>query len=243
MSDISDLQGVIPTSIRWGAMEGDLSYTSIDLTTGERVRVPIELGSPQARFVLDWHTRERGYADIRVGYYHAVLSAVGAPPPEWPGEPYKPAIGCWLFSPIFGECRLETNQVTFLTPITALWDKVKSTEDIADGMSPVFSFIDRFPLTYPTGTFQGPVLDLLGFYPRDRVPCFARRKITVGVQAAALDDRAFVALPPAPPATSKAPQQPRPSPRPPKTAESLKPDLDRWIDGAGEFDDDVPELG
>jgi hypothetical protein len=59
MSDLSDLQGVFPVSIRWNAEEGYLTYSTLDSETGERKLEMIELGQ-EATFVLDLATRERG---------------------------------------------------------------------------------------------------------------------------------------------------------------------------------------
>src|SRR6516164_7830220 len=96
-TDISDLHGVYPTSLRWNAELGVLGHTVYDEVTGERSITEIELGSPSAKFVMDLATRERGYALIRKGVYDMRLSPVGCPAPEWPGDDdFKAAIGCWL---------------------------------------------------------------------------------------------------------------------------------------------------
>jgi hypothetical protein len=63
MSDLSDLQGIYPTSMRWNAENGILAISSYNPETGERELQPIELGQP-ATFVLDLATRERGYGRI-----------------------------------------------------------------------------------------------------------------------------------------------------------------------------------
>ena len=109
MSDLSDLHGIYPTSLRWNAESGFLAVSAFNGETGERELQQIELGQA-ATFVLDLATRERGYGLIKSGVYDMKLSPVGSPPPPWPeNEEYKPALGCWMWNPTFGEVRLETN--------------------------------------------------------------------------------------------------------------------------------------
>ena len=60
MSDLSDLHGIFPTSLRWNAESGFLAVSAFNGETGERELQPIELGQA-ATFVLDLATRERGY--------------------------------------------------------------------------------------------------------------------------------------------------------------------------------------
>ena len=99
MSDLSDLHGIYPTSLRWNAESGFLAVSAFNGETGERELQPIELGQA-ATFVLDLATRERGYGLIKSGVYDMKLSPVGSPPPPWPeNEEYKPALGCWMWNP------------------------------------------------------------------------------------------------------------------------------------------------
>ena len=92
---------------------GSSAISVFNPETGERELREIELGQP-ATFALDMATRERGYGLIKTGVYDMKLTPVGSPPPPWPGdEEYKPAIGCWLWNPTFGELRLETNAAIF----------------------------------------------------------------------------------------------------------------------------------
>ena len=119
MSDLSDLHGVYPTSLRWNAETGFLAISVFNAETGERELQEIELGKP-ATFALDLATRERGYGLIKTGVYDMKLTPVGSPPPPWPGdEEYKPAIGCWVWNPTFGELRLETNAAIFRQAVTS----------------------------------------------------------------------------------------------------------------------------
>jgi hypothetical protein len=119
MSDLSDLHGIYPTSLRWNAESGFLAISPFNAETGERELQEIELGQP-ATFVLDLATRERGYGLIKTGIYDMRLTPVGSPPPPWPeDEEYKPALGCWMWTPSLGEVRLETNAKIFREAVTS----------------------------------------------------------------------------------------------------------------------------
>ena len=125
MSDLSDLHGIFPDSLRWNAETGVLGIAGFNPETGEREVQEILLGNT-ATFVLDLATRERGYGLIKVGLYDMRLTPVGSPPPPWPGdEEYKPALGCWLWNPTFGELRLETNAAIFRQAIANVWDRAR----------------------------------------------------------------------------------------------------------------------
>ena len=52
MSDLSDLHGIYPTSLRWNAETGFLAISVFNAETGERELQEIELGKP-ATFALD----------------------------------------------------------------------------------------------------------------------------------------------------------------------------------------------
>jgi hypothetical protein len=98
MSDLSDLHGIYPTSLRWNAESGFLAVSAFNGETGERELRQIELGQA-ATFVLDLATRERGYGLIKSGVYDMKLSPVGRPPPPWPeNEDYKPALSCRMWN-------------------------------------------------------------------------------------------------------------------------------------------------
>ena len=60
MSDLSDLHGIYPTSLRWNAETGFLAISVFNAEAGERELQQIGLGHP-ATFVLDLATRMRGY--------------------------------------------------------------------------------------------------------------------------------------------------------------------------------------
>jgi hypothetical protein len=182
MSDISDLEGVYPTALRWNAEFGNLGCSAYDAATGERGVEIIELGSSMAKFAMDMATRERGYALIRVGVYDMRLTPVGSPPPDYPGDDsgFKPAIGVWLWSPLLNTVRCETNATLFLNAIQATWEQCRGFEEAAQGLVPVIHFVDRREqfVRAVNKTFWVPVVQIVGFIPRDKTP-FALREPTV----------------------------------------------------------------
>ena len=181
MSDLNDLHGVYPTSLRWNAETGFLAISVFNSETGERELQPIELGQP-ATFVIDLATRERGYGLIKAGVYDMKLTPVSSPPPPWPGdEEYKPALGCWAWHPTFGELRLETNAAIFRQAVTSVWDQCRFKLEAAEGLQPVVRFADRVPIQPKSlnKTFFGPVIQVVGWLTRDKVPGWATREPTV----------------------------------------------------------------
>jgi hypothetical protein len=205
MSDLSDLHGVYPTSLRWNAETGFLAISFFNAETGERELQEIELGKP-ATFALDLATRERGYGLIKTGVYEMMLTPVGSPPPPWPGdEEYKPAIGCWLWNPTFGELRLETNGAIFRQAVTAVWDQARFEPQAAKGLQPVVCFVNRVPVPVKAvnKTFSGPVIKVIGWVERSKVPGWATREPTVAPPAAPPLLAASSAPAPATPAAKK----------------------------------------
>ena len=85
MSDLSDLDGIFPTSIRWNAEEGTLGISVRNPETGER-EIPASPLGADATFAMDLMTRVRGYGLIRVGLYDMKLTPVGTPPPPHPDD-------------------------------------------------------------------------------------------------------------------------------------------------------------
>jgi hypothetical protein len=181
MSDLSDLHGIYPTSLRWNAESGFLAVSAYNAETGERELQQIELGQP-ATFVLDLATRERGYGLIKSGVCDMKLSPVGSPPPPWPeGEEYKPALGCWLWNPAVGEVRLETNAAILRQAVTSVWDQCRFRPEAAEGLQPVVRFADRVPIQVKSvhKTFFGPVIQVVGWVERNKIPGWAAREPTV----------------------------------------------------------------
>jgi hypothetical protein len=181
MTDISDLEGVIPNSIRWNSEIGALGRSVYDPATGERTIEEIELGSSQAKFVMDMARRERGYGLIRKGVFDVRTTPVGTAPPEWPGEDYKPAVVCNLWNPPFGELRLVTNATLLRDQILALWDRCRRFKQFAEGLLPVIHFVDRYEVYVKAvdRTFWAVVIHIIGWWPRDNVPSFAPRPPTI----------------------------------------------------------------
>jgi hypothetical protein len=140
MSDLSDLEGVYPTSIRWNAEMGVLGVSIYNPETGVRELQPIEFGK-QATFVLDLATRARGYGMLRPGVYDVRLTPVGGPPPPWPNDPdFKPALGCWFWNPQHGELRCETVASIFRTAVSAVWERALFDPMAFEGKQPVIRF-------------------------------------------------------------------------------------------------------
>jgi hypothetical protein len=164
MSDLSDLHGIYPISLRWNAETGILGISVYNAETGERELQEIELGRP-ATFAMDLATRERGYGLIKVGTFDMKLTPVGSPAPPWPDdEEYKPALGCWLWNPTFGELRLETNATIFRTAVADVWGQARSAPEFMQGLQPVVRFVDRvaIPVKAVNKVFSGPVIDIIG---------------------------------------------------------------------------------
>ena len=185
MSDLSDLHGIFPDSLRWNAETGVLGIGAFNPETGEREVREILLGNT-ATFVMDLATRERGYGMIKVGVYDMRLTPVGSPRPDWPGEEFKPAIGCWVWSPAFGELRLEVCSAIFRTAIANIWDQARSASEFMKGLQPAIRFVDRVdvPVKAVNKTFFGPVVQIVGWTERDNVPGWRERTPTVPLPAA-----------------------------------------------------------
>jgi hypothetical protein len=179
MSDLDGLHGVFPPSLRWNAEGGFLGASVYNAETGERDLKEIELGKP-ATFALDLATRERGYGLIRAAVYDMRLSPVGAKPPAWPDDDeFKPALGCWVWSPMHGELRVETNAQLFRTAVAAVWDKAKGAPEAAAGLTPVVCFTDRVQVTIKSvgKSFYTPVIEIIGWVSRDKIPGWSERAV------------------------------------------------------------------
>jgi hypothetical protein len=235
MSDISDLHGVYPTSLRWNAEIGILAFSVFNAETGARELREIELGQ-LATFALDLATRERGYGLIKTGVYNMTLTPVGSPAPQWPGdEEYKPAVGCWVWNPTFGELRLETNAKIFQQAVIAVWDECRSKAEAAEGLQPVIRFVDRVPVPVKAvnKTFSGPVIKTVGWVERDKVPGWRERAPTVLPPAAPPLLSASSA-----PATPAAKKSIKAKPAKAKQRDGPKPGPDDSLSGF--INDDIP---
>ena len=186
MSDLSDLHGIFPDSLRWNAETGVLGVGVFSPESGEREVREILLGNT-ATFVMDLATRERGYGLIKVGQYDMKLAPVGSPAPPWPGdEEYKPAVGCWVWNPALGELRLETNAAIFRQAIASVWDQTRFASEAIRGEQPVIRFVDRVDVQIKSvgKTFSGPVIEVIGWFERNNVPGWKERTPTVSPPAA-----------------------------------------------------------
>ena len=181
MSDLSDLHGIFSNSLRWNAETGVLGTAVFNAETGERELQEIALGNA-ATFVMDLATRERGCGLIKVGTYDMRLTPVGSPAPPRPDDPeYKPALGCWVWNPTFGDLRLEVCSAIFRSAIDNVWSKARFASEAIHGLQPVVRFVDRVdvPIKSVGKTFQGPVLQIVGWVERDKVPGWRERTPTV----------------------------------------------------------------
>ena len=186
MPDLSDLHGIFPNSLRWNAETGVLGIAVYNAETGERELQEILLGNT-ATFVLDLATRMRGYGLIKVGVYDMRLTPVGSPAPPWPGdEEYKPALGCWVWNPTLGELRIETNAAIFRQAISSIWDQCRIAEQAIRGEQPVIRFVDRVdvPIKSLGKTYYGPVVQVVSWWERNKVPGWQERTPTVPLPAA-----------------------------------------------------------
>jgi hypothetical protein len=237
MSDLSGLHGIYPNSLRWNAETGFLAISVFNVEIGGRELQEIELGQP-ATFALDLATRERGYGLIKTGVYNMTLTPVGSPLPAWPGDKeYKPAIGCWLWNPTFGELRLETNARTFREAVNAVWDECRSKAEAAEGLQPVIRFVDRVPVPVKTvnKTFSGPVIKTIAWVERDKVPGWRERAPTVSPPAAP----PLLSASSAPaPATPEAKKSIKAKPAKAKQGGGPKPGPDDSLSGF--INDDIP---
>jgi hypothetical protein len=188
MSDLYGLHGIFPNALRWNSETGALGYSAYNAETGERGLQEIPLGSATATFAMDLLTREVGYGLIKSGTYEMLLSPVGSQMPTWPGDDseYKPALGCWVWNPPFGELRLETNAAIFRQAVSSVWDQARFAQEAIDGLQPVICFVDRVdvPIKSVGKTFQGPVIKIVAWTKRDNVPGWKERAATVPPPAA-----------------------------------------------------------
>jgi hypothetical protein len=180
MSDLSDLEGIFPNSLRWNAEDGRLSISAYDAEAGERGLQEIDLG-PDATFVMDMATRTRGYGLIKTGIFDMQLTPVGSPPPPNPAGEYKPALGVSTWHPQYGELRLETNGAIFRDAVQALWDNTRFKPEAAEGQQPVVRFVDRVPryIKKVNKSFLAPVIEIIGWAERDAIPGWKERPATV----------------------------------------------------------------
>jgi hypothetical protein len=218
MSDLSDLEGSIPSALRWNAEEGVLSVW----TCGEPQI--IELGTRDATFAIDLETRERGWGLIRTGVYDMQLTPVGTPAPDRPSSDYKLALGCWLWNPKFGEIRCETLGTMFRDPLVGFFGRVRGAKEAEEGQVPVACFAGSCERTIKSvgKSFVTPLVSLVGWIPRDKIPPFAVRPPTVP-KASPLSGAEWTLLTGP---TTGSPKVTKP-PKAPSTAKAVAPPINR----------------
>jgi hypothetical protein len=91
--------------------------------------------------------------------------------------------------------RLETNQTTLFNVMRAFWKRCLKAQEARDGLQPVIAFVGRRQQPYPGvgHTAWAPVIELIGWVPRDKVPPIALREPTVKPPAT-LDSQVKFAL-------------------------------------------------
>jgi hypothetical protein len=236
-SDLDGLHGIIPTSLRWAAEAGVLGISTYDPAEGERGVEVIELNSPKSKIALDLSTRERGYGMIRKGVFKMVLTPVGTPPPNWPGEEYDPAVGIWGWNPLLGEVRIEACSALFRKTIAGICDQAKVCKEAANGMVPVVQFTDRHRQEYAQGSYWAPIVVLRGWLPRAQIPCFAAREPTV--KETAPPHITMIEAPPSQPSALSAKLQEHLT-TPPKIRLSRPTDQPVEKPGKNDLDDEIP---
>ena len=134
-----------------------------------------------------------------------------------------------MWNPTFGEVRLETNATIFRQAVTNVWDRCRFEPQATEGLQPVVRFVDRIAIQVKAvnKTFSGPVIKIVGWVERDKVPGWAARTPTVSPPEA----------PPILPAPS-APTPAAPAKKPVKDRKgAAKPGPD---DPLADLNDDIP---
>jgi hypothetical protein len=71
--------------------------------------------------------------------------------------------------------RLETNAAIFLNAVTDVWDRCRARPESAEGSVPVICFATRRQVHIRAihKAFWAPVIEVVGWYPRNKVPSWA----------------------------------------------------------------------
>jgi hypothetical protein len=144
---------------------------------GEPSLQEILLGSDAAKIALDLYTREVGYGYARQGEFQIITTPVGTPPPPFPGKGYKAALAMWAWNPEIDVCRASAVGAIYRDGLSGVVDKALTyKEQIAQMMVPVAFFFGRAPREYPKleEVYDGPLIRLIGFLPRDKTPFAVR---------------------------------------------------------------------
>ena len=193
MTDLSDLAGVFPSALRWNSEAGELIVIAVDEAFEREPRL-IELDTSAATFAMDMATRQRGYGLIITGFYKMVMTPVGSPPPAVP-EPikqggrdlqFKAALSVFLWNPIFGELRTETNAYYYRQAIASVWERYRTFKEAAAGLQPIIRFAGKREIHNQQfdKMYWAPVIDIVGWTERSKIASFERRPVTVPPPAA-----------------------------------------------------------
>ena len=190
---INDFGGYKP-AFRWNAETGELACVETD-EIFEKQRHPIDLNSSASTVVFDMLRRERGLGHIEQGVYEMLLAPVGQEvPPLPPGEDpsdFKVAIGLDVWNPKFGLMRLETTGAYFRAAVARIWKEYAVYEEACQGLLPVVRVTgsrEVSPPRFPNKIYHSPIMGIVGWLPREKIPEFACQEPTVPLPVLAAGD-------------------------------------------------------
>jgi hypothetical protein len=176
-------------SVRWNSEEETDQLVYVETNeVFEQERSPIPLNSSASTFVMDVLRREHGRGRIATGTYKMQLVPVGQEVPPIPedeaafAKDYKPAIGVDLWNPKYGLGRLESTAAYVRAAVEKVWREYAREPEASQGMLPVIRFVGArrtSPPRFPNKTYYPPIIERVGFVPRERVPEFAAKERTV----------------------------------------------------------------
>jgi hypothetical protein len=171
-------------SIRYNTESGELTC-SVSNQFFEREQHPIPLNTSASTFVIDMLTREHGRGHIEVGTYKMYLAPVSQPIPPVPaGEDpknFKAALAMNMWNPTCGLARLEATSQYLKAAIRLIWNEYSTSKEGAEGLMPVVRFTGTKTVTppkYPNKRYLAPIIERVGFMPREAVPEFAAMEPT-----------------------------------------------------------------
>jgi hypothetical protein len=177
MTDLAGMPGAYAPRARWASENGILGIGVYNAILGDRTVEPIELGSPEAKFAIDLLTRQKGWGLIREGFYDFKMVSVDDPWPPSPGSDFKPAYGLDGWSPRFGEVRFEANGALFRDALVGIVELALKCDEAHAGKCPVIWFTDRRERTFKVSgskIYWAPIINLAGWYPREKTPLGVR---------------------------------------------------------------------
>src|SRR6516225_6731441 len=185
-------------SIRWNSEEETDQLVYVETNeVFEQERSPIPLNSSASTFVMDVLRREHGRGRIATGTYKMQLVPVGQEVPPIPedeaafAKDYKPAIGVDLWNPKYGLGRLESTAAYVRAAVEKVWREYAREPEASQGMLPVSRFVGArrtAPPRFPNKTYYPPIIERVGFVPREKIPEFAAKEPTVPLPVLAQND-------------------------------------------------------